>query len=391
MFTARAAGGTDYELHGWAWSSNIGWISFNCADEGNCVTGDFKVKYNDSTHLLTGYAWSSSIGAIKFGGLGFAPTGGLSDATMDMTTGGVTGWARACEGTVPGDCSSNVKRADGWDGWIELSGANHPSPQVTGFGGVTIDPFTGHFKGYAWGSDVLGWINFDPGLGFSGPNTGVTCSSNCGGGGGTLPVDCSITSANPNTLGQITSITVNVTSGGTSPYNYQINWGDGNSTNSSNVLTSYSTSHTYASAGPYTINTNVTDSAAKTGSYTCGTQVVNNASSGIDLHIGATVAQANSLQLEVTKGDVFALKWLPIPAGYDCTTVVTKGGNPYLHWVWKPTPGDPGNISNLDTATVPTGQYVFNYSCQNINPPNDIISTPSSVLLRVTSVSEGER
>ncbi|OHA48107.1 MAG: hypothetical protein A2806_00510 [Candidatus Terrybacteria bacterium RIFCSPHIGHO2_01_FULL_48_17] len=31
------------ELHGWAWSENIGWISLNCADREVCTTSDYKV------------------------------------------------------------------------------------------------------------------------------------------------------------------------------------------------------------------------------------------------------------------------------------------------------------------------------------------------------------
>jgi hypothetical protein len=42
-------------------------------------------------------------------------------------------------------------RTDGWDGWISLNGDNY---------GVSFSSVTQRFSGYAWGSDVVGWINF---------------------------------------------------------------------------------------------------------------------------------------------------------------------------------------------------------------------------------------
>jgi len=63
----------------------------------------------------------------------------------------VVGWARACAGTLPGDCSTMEPRTDGWDGWISLSG--------TGYG-VTYTSSTGAFGGYAWGDVNVGWVDF---------------------------------------------------------------------------------------------------------------------------------------------------------------------------------------------------------------------------------------
>lgn len=46
----------------------------------------------------------------------------------------------------------------GWDGWIKLSGtAKEGSPY-----GIRYDPFTTRFCGYAWGGEVVGWIEFGP-------------------------------------------------------------------------------------------------------------------------------------------------------------------------------------------------------------------------------------
>jgi len=138
----------------YAWSDNIGWIQFY-PDFGG-------VFYDTSTGQLSGYAWSDNIGWIKFDGLSSYPAPG-SDwvAKANTSTGVFTGWARACAGTVPpGDCSSMASRTDGWDGWIKFNntgdGISNP---------VTIDltdsDTRGEFHGYAWGSDVVGWISFN--------------------------------------------------------------------------------------------------------------------------------------------------------------------------------------------------------------------------------------
>lgn len=133
---------------GYAWSSNIGWIQFNPSYGG--------VFYNTSTGNLSGYAWSSNIGWIKFNELSsYYPLGGTGTIAKAVTsTGAVEGWARACAGTQSGDCTSMTSRTDGWDGWISLKGS---SPSY----GVSINYTTGEFTGYAWGSEVVGWISFN--------------------------------------------------------------------------------------------------------------------------------------------------------------------------------------------------------------------------------------
>ncbi len=138
---------TSQDLHGWAWSSNIGWISFNSSDTG-AGGGPYSVKIDDTTRVMSGYAWSPNIGWISFG----AGDGNHPNPVVNMFTGAVSGWIRAVVA---------IGRTDGWDGWIELSGANHVSPDLSGNGGVTYSPTTKVFNGFAWGSDVVGWISFD--------------------------------------------------------------------------------------------------------------------------------------------------------------------------------------------------------------------------------------
>ncbi len=155
-------------MTGYAWSSNIGWISFNCTNTNNCSpggNGNYGVNIATSG-LMTGWAWSDNIGWIKFDGLSNFPAavGGTTQtqANINPGTGVATGWARACSGTIksgdsvtnptlPGDCSTMTSRPDGWDGWISLGGTNY---------GVNKNTNTGIFSGYAWGSSVVGWVDF---------------------------------------------------------------------------------------------------------------------------------------------------------------------------------------------------------------------------------------
>ena len=139
-------------LSGWSWSSNIGWMSFSGPGYG--VTLDM------STGALVGYAWAGNLGWIKFGGLSNFPSAAgtvAANATVNFTTGAVTGWALACAGTQndapnqnnPGDCSSMNSRADG-DGWLSLSG--------TGYGINYAS--SGAFSGYMWGG-MTGWASWN--------------------------------------------------------------------------------------------------------------------------------------------------------------------------------------------------------------------------------------
>jgi len=152
------------ELYGYAWSDTIGWISFNnCPTEGsgNCGAIDYSVNVDNNTGLISGHAWSENIGWIKFGGLSGDPLGEEADALLNFDDGAVTGWIRACAGTVNGDCSTMESREDGWDGWIKLSDERYYfSPQTNGEEGVTYDERNQKLVGYAWGGEVVGWIYF---------------------------------------------------------------------------------------------------------------------------------------------------------------------------------------------------------------------------------------
>lgn len=150
----RAFAATTDNISGWAWSSGIGWISFNCTNESTCGTSNYGVNM-DSGGNLTGYAWSSAVGWIQFGGLSGFPTGSGTQATnVQLNGNNLKGWARA------------LSNGGGWDGWISFSGAG-PSY------GVNLSGT--NFVGYAWGGDVVGWILFDINAQYPG-----LCTTNCG-------------------------------------------------------------------------------------------------------------------------------------------------------------------------------------------------------------------
>ncbi len=134
--------GEEHNLSGYAWSENIGWISFNCLDEDTCGIVNYGVSL-ESDNDLSGYAWSENIGWISFNesDLINCPKGACKAKIVGEN---MEGWARVLE------------NGNGWDGWISLS--TQPGGSINY--GVTLND--SEFSGYAWGSDVVGWINFEP-------------------------------------------------------------------------------------------------------------------------------------------------------------------------------------------------------------------------------------
>lgn len=182
----QAYAGATQNFSGFAWSSNIGWISFNCTSTNTCGTTDYGVNV-DSGGNFSGDAWSS-IGWISFNETSGCPEAGcVTKPKLDKNSGIVTGWVRACTGTVNGNCTG-ASRSDGWDGWIKLAGTT-----ATGISyGPTFSTIT--FTGYSWGSDVIGWISW------SGSGYGVVSPAN---------VVCTSTlSASPSTVEQGQSVTL---------------------------------------------------------------------------------------------------------------------------------------------------------------------------------------
>ncbi len=156
-----------HNVYGWAWSDNIGWISFSCGncdsdfdgnlDGGSCGSGssaDYGVDVDVFTGLFSGYAWSENIGWISFEpadvNVADCPDSPAScQAEIDLSTRVVSGWAKA------------LVAAGGWDGWIKLRGlTNEAVPQEYGVSLNSTLP-TSEFEGWAWGDVVVGWVSFN--------------------------------------------------------------------------------------------------------------------------------------------------------------------------------------------------------------------------------------
>jgi hypothetical protein len=120
---------------------------------------------------LTGYAWSENIGWVRFNPTGPYPSDPQEPSKLNFGNNQITGWARVCAGTSPGDCTG-ASRTDGWDGWIKMAGANY---------GVTKNEC--NLEGYAWGSDVVGWVKFKGssyGVTLGGPPTATNLQTTTG-------------------------------------------------------------------------------------------------------------------------------------------------------------------------------------------------------------------
>lgn len=185
-------------LTGWAWSANIGWIKFD-SSYGSRIeeTGDF-----------AGYAWSPTIGWIDLSPNTTPPS--APNYGLRVVGTNVLGWARACN-YFASSCAGAPK-ADiylgGWDGWIKFGGG-----QMGSWNGVTIglnEHDVPALFGFAWGSEVLGWVKFD-GV-WNGPNCTGVCLS------GELSANCSV---EPVAIapGETATFSASV-SGGVAPYSY---------------------------------------------------------------------------------------------------------------------------------------------------------------------------
>ncbi|MFH1582193.1 MAG: PKD domain-containing protein [bacterium] len=138
FLTSEVKAGVEDNVFGYAWSENIGWISFNCTNQSSCGTADYGVNI-DQNGKFSGYAWSENIGWIDFSPP--SPYPAFPNYSAKIINGDqIVGWARA------------LSYGDGWDGWINIDGDDY---------GVSIDMGNGEFSGYAWSDMVIGWINFN--------------------------------------------------------------------------------------------------------------------------------------------------------------------------------------------------------------------------------------
>lgn len=190
--------------YGFAWSKNTGWISFsstNCNSNGDnftegginntnypqCPDGaPSNISYGvalSADNTLSGYAWSDNIGWISFWGADVVgcPRGACQSRLIGSD---FWGWARA------------LSSGAGWDGWISLNSDNCDIDGNTyidiACGGANdattpIKPYKvskngEDFSGFAWGGAVVGWISFNR-LNCDTNNDGKVDNGDCGGDG----------------------------------------------------------------------------------------------------------------------------------------------------------------------------------------------------------------
>ncbi len=162
-------------LYGYAWSSNIGWISFNrCDESGVCRPGadyDVRIINQGSDYFLEGYAWAPNLGWIKFYGTNASsdptfnpPSAPAEPVKIDPSSYQLSGWARACpKRNFDDDWNTSCAILGDSMGWIKFLG---------GTASVSLDISTSpaEFLGYAWGGSgssdsdsnaVIGWISFN--------------------------------------------------------------------------------------------------------------------------------------------------------------------------------------------------------------------------------------
>lgn len=134
--TKLAEAGSGENTSGFAWSSTMGWISFNNISGGGSNNYGVNINDNGATGVFSGYAWSNNAGWIDFNEANLAgcPTAPCQ-AIVDKKTGQVSGWAKFLT----------------TNDWIKLKGTNY---------GVLISKSTGDFSGWAWGGETAGWMSF---------------------------------------------------------------------------------------------------------------------------------------------------------------------------------------------------------------------------------------
>ncbi len=150
FYSAKAAVSDNFS--GYAWSENIGWISFNNTSGGGGTS--YGVKTDLGNGDFSGYAWSEHIGWISFnradtGNPPSAPFNGGNGtiAKYNVLTREITGWARV------------LANGGGWDGWIRFCDTS-VAKCSTANRIAKIDT-NGDLQGWAWSDAVVGWISLN--------------------------------------------------------------------------------------------------------------------------------------------------------------------------------------------------------------------------------------
>ncbi|TAL20391.1 hypothetical protein EPN90_01135 [Patescibacteria group bacterium] len=165
-FNPRAAtAGANDTWRGALWSSTAGWIVMNClsdsSDPGACAANNYGVDVADAPNAkgnfdISGWAWSANIGWVCFGAtcdpgtVGPTPEGGASYAELNLTTNQTHGWANIV--------------ALGPKGWLSLN-CGDLAPGCSSYF-VSADLASGVVNGFGWNGNFdgtgIGWVDFSP-------------------------------------------------------------------------------------------------------------------------------------------------------------------------------------------------------------------------------------
>ncbi|MDD3607655.1 MAG: hypothetical protein PHQ20_02570 [Candidatus Moranbacteria bacterium] len=161
----KTKAGTEHNLVGWLWggsedansgtTTGVGWVSINNIDQtGNPVNGsvNYGVNIPQVDGNLSGYAWSENLGWISFNEADLAGCPDGAACTARRIGNNLAGWARVL--SIKEAYSSG--NSGGWQGFIDLSNISINGDALSGYGwnGETA----GVGSNYANG---LGWIDFN--------------------------------------------------------------------------------------------------------------------------------------------------------------------------------------------------------------------------------------
>ena len=198
-----AQAGQSDNVYGWAWSENVGWFSFNCYNyygsdpalrEDHCANSNYGVKVTTQPGqgtnggdlgILSGYAWSENVGWISFNRSETGPPPAVPDYSLNnylaqvdfgrispgqpfWSEALVSGWGRVLSVCQTGICDPNNNEGE-WFGWVKLGDAfgSRPNPDsqvkidYSGVMGPGNQNTNKEFLDWAWGDQVIGWKSFN--------------------------------------------------------------------------------------------------------------------------------------------------------------------------------------------------------------------------------------
>ncbi|MBP6857930.1 MAG: hypothetical protein KBC11_01925 [Candidatus Pacebacteria bacterium] len=180
---------------GWLWSDTVGWVSLNCSNNSTCGTVSYSVMQS-TDGSWTGYGWNDNIGWLDFNT--GCPAGTAGTCGAQMISNSLKGWARF------------TSASEGWDGWVSFSSTNDHDRNTAG---VQQAPYSygatrsgDNVFGYAWGSEIVGWLSFE----------NVVVPNNTGPTGTLLANSCNIASGAANCNSTVDWTTADLTASSTS-------------------------------------------------------------------------------------------------------------------------------------------------------------------------------